>query len=306
MTTEPDATRTDEADTGETHTDTRDDHRHRTPVEAAGHRLATSRLRWWREVIYIAVFYVIYTWIRNQFGSASVESRVAYDHAVLVIDIERTLGLFHEESIQGFFLDWPRFIQFWNVFYGTFHFAVTIGVLVWLFFRWRPQYAVWRNTLAFTTGLALLGFSLFPLMPPRLLCHCEFGAGGSDPYFTDDYGFVDTLADYGGLWSFNEGTMAKVSNQYAAMPSLHFAWSLWCALAIWGRTRRRWARILAALYPAATLFAIVVTANHFWLDAVGGALVLGVGWFLGTRLDRWNDRRLGATATADDSVSSTA
>jgi hypothetical protein len=269
---------------------------------ATGHEIATSRLRWWREVLYIAVFYAIYTWIRNQFGSASVESRVAYDHALLIIDIERALGLFHEESIQGFFLDWKLFIQFWNVFYGTFHFVVTIGVLLWLFFGRRNQYSVWRNTLAFTTGLALLGFSLFPLMPPRLLCHCEFGAGDGDPYFTDDYGFVDTLADYGGLWSFNEGTMAKVSNQYAAMPSLHFAWSLWCALAIWGRTRHRWARILAAIYPVATLFAIVVTANHFWLDAVGGAIVLGVGWVLGTRLDRWNDRRLGAAAARSDDV----
>jgi hypothetical protein len=252
-----------------------------------------SRLRWWREVLYIAAFYVVYTWIRNQFGSASVASSVAHDNAERIIDIERALGLFHEETIQDLFLQWPWFIQFWNVFYGTFHFVVTIGVLIWLFFRWRPQYAAWRNTLAFTTGLALLGFSLFPLMPPRLLsADEEFGAGHGNPYFTDDYGFVDTLAEYGGLWSFNEGAMAKVSNQYAAMPSLHFAWSMWCALAITGRTRHRWAQILAGSYPAATLFAIVVTGNHFWLDAVGGAVVLGAGWVLGSRLADWNDRRL--------------
>ena len=164
-------------------------------VQVQGHEAHAARLRWWREVLYIAAFYGLYTWIRNQFGSASVESFVAYEHALLVIDIEQALGLFHEESIQELFLGWTVFIQFWNVFYGTFHFAVTIGVLAWLFFRWRGQYAAWRNTLAFTTGLALLGFSLFPLMPPRLLCHCEFGAGDGDPYFTDDYGFVDTLAE---------------------------------------------------------------------------------------------------------------
>jgi hypothetical protein len=276
----------------------------RSAAEAAGHEVATSRLRWWREVLYIGAFYALYTWIRNQFGSASVDSFVAYDHALLIIDIERSVGLFHEESIQEFFLDWRPFIQFWNVFYGTFHFVVTIGVLIWLFFRWRPQYAVRRTALAFTTGLALLGFSLFPLMPPRLLCHCEFGAGDGDPHFTDDYGFIDTLDIYGGLWSFNEGAMARVSNQYAAMPSLHFAWSLWCALAIWGRARARWAKVLAALYPAATLFAIVVTANHFWLDAVGGAIVLGVGWFLASHLIGWNDRRLGAQVLPSDTVGS--
>lgn len=264
-------------------------------VVVEGRSEHASRLRWWREVLYIAAFYVIYTWIRNQFGSASVDSSVAHDNALRIIDLERALGLFHEETIQDLFLGWRWFIQFWNVFYGTFHFAVTIGVLVWLFFRWRDQYAAWRNTLAFTTGLALLGFSLFPLMPPRLLStDGEFGAGHGNPYFTDDYGFVDTLAEYGGLWSFSEGTMAKVSNQYAAMPSLHFAWATWCALAITGRTRARWAQILAGSYPAATLFAIVVTGNHFWLDAVGGAVVLGVGWLLGSRLADWNDRRLAA------------
>src|SRR5690606_888525 len=119
-----------------------------------------ARLRWWREVLYIAAFYAVYTWIRNQFGSASVDSSLAHDHALLIIDIERFLGLFHEETIQELFLRWPWFIQFWNVFYGTFHFAVTIGVLTWLFVKWRPDYPAWRNTLAFTTGLALLGFSL--------------------------------------------------------------------------------------------------------------------------------------------------
>jgi hypothetical protein len=70
----------------------------RSAAEAAGHEVATSRLRWWREVLYIGAFYALYTWIRNQFGSASVDSFVAYDHALLIIDIERSVGLFHEES----------------------------------------------------------------------------------------------------------------------------------------------------------------------------------------------------------------
>jgi hypothetical protein len=263
-------------------------------VALAAQDVHASRLRWWREVFYITSFYILYTFIRNQFGSARLDSQRAYDNAQIIIDIESTLKLYHEATIQGWFLGWTWFIQFWNVFYGTFHFAVTIGVLVWLFFRQRGFYAVWRNTLAFTTGLALFGFSLFPLMPPRLLCDdCEWGAGEVDPEFVaEDHPFVDTLADYGGLWSFNEGTMAKLSNQYAAMPSLHFAWSAWCAMALWSLHRRRWVRALAVSYPVATLFAIVVTANHFWLDAVGGAVVLGVGWKLGSGLAAWNEARI--------------
>jgi membrane-associated phospholipid phosphatase len=110
-------------------------------------------------------------------------------------------------------------------------------------------------------------------MPPRLL--------------PASYGFVDTLRTYGGLWSFDSGAMQKVSNQYAAMPSLHFAWSLWCTLVFLPAARRPWLRVVVLGYPVLTLFAIVVTANHYWLDAAGGALALGIGVLVGT----WWDRR---------------
>jgi membrane-associated phospholipid phosphatase len=72
-----------------------------------------------------------------------------------------------------------------------------------------------------------------------------------------------------------------VSNQYAAMPSLHFAWSTWCALVLVPTVRRTWVRILAACYPVLTVFAIVVTANHYWLDAAGGAVILSLGSLAG-------------------------
>ena len=282
----------------------------RSDMATASQELHARRLRWWREVFYLVTFYIIYTWTRNQFGSASVDSRQAYENAKVIIRIEEFLGLYHEATIQGWFLAHTWFIQFWNVFYGTFHFGLTMGVLVWLFVRRRWHYAVWRNTLLFTTALALVGFSLFPLMPPRLLCDdCEFGAGQDYPEFVaDDYPYVDTLAEHGGLWSFSEGTMSRISNQYAAMPSLHFAWAAWCAMAIWSMTRNRWGRLLAVLYPVATFFAIIITANHFWLDAVGGAVVLLIGWQLGTRLAIWNEHRIArelavdvpeATATGD-------
>lgn len=229
-----------------------------------------ARLRWWREVAFVLAFYGIYSLIRNQFGSAGsplASHREAFQHARDVIRIERALGLFHEESIQQWFLGWRWFIQFWNLFYGTFHFVVTAGCIVWLFRRFPERYVRWRTTLAVTTGLALFGFALFPLLPPRLL--------------PDHYGFVDTLRSYGGLWSFDSGAMSKVSNQYAAMPSLHFAWSSWCAFVLVPTVRRTWVRVLAASYPLLTLFAIVVTANHYWLDAAGGAVILVLGSVVG-------------------------
>jgi hypothetical protein len=248
-------------------------------------QVARGRLRWWRELLYVAVFYLIYSWIRNRFGSASVDTQAALDNARQIIDIERAMGLFHEESIQQFFLDNDRFVQFWNIFYGTFHFAVTAFALVYTYVRSPRRYPLWRNTLGFTTSLALIGFSLYPLMPPRLLdAGPPFGGGQS-------YGFVDTLVQYGGLWSFESGAISKVSNQFAAMPSLHFAWSMWCCLVLYPQMRNRVGKVLVLAYPWCTLFAIIVTGNHYWIDAVGGAAILGLGYLLARPFTAWIERR---------------
>jgi len=229
------------------------------------------RPRWWREVLYVLAFYLVYSVIRNE-GIDAGAADEARRHALEVIDLERRLGTFHEAAVQHWFLRWPDFIRFWNVFYGTAHFIVTVGALVYLFRRMGHRYPLWRNTLACTTGLALVGYALYPLMPPRLL--------------DASYGFVDTLEVVGGLWSFDSGPVAKISNQYAAMPSLHFAWSAWCTLALLPAARRLWVRALLVAYPFLTLFAIVVTANHFWLDAAGGAVTLAAGFLLGLALTR--------------------
>jgi hypothetical protein len=232
-----------------------------------------STLRWWREVMYVAGFYAVYSLIRDLQGSAtgsSASSRathVAFHHAQAIIRLERWLHLFHEQPIQHAFIHLKLLLQFLNGFYGTAHFVVTIGALLWLFWRKPARYALWRNTLAIMTALALLGFAFYPLMPPRLL----------DTVMHTHYGFVDTLERFGGSWSFNSDAMERVSNQYAAMPSLHFGWSLWCACVLYPGCRKRWTRTLALAYPALTLFAIVVTANHFVLDAVGGAAAFGAG-----------------------------
>jgi hypothetical protein len=244
-------------------------------VTAVAPPTTASRLRWWREVLYVAGFYAVYSVVRNLQGAAGR----ARGNALRVIRAEKALGLYQEHGVQHWFglrpgadlahLRARTFVQFWDVFYGSAHFIVTVAALVWLFRRHPARYPLWRNTLACTTALALVGFATFPLMPPRLLA---------------DHGFVDTLRAVGGLWSFDSGTMQKVSNQYAAMPSLHFAWATWSTLVLWPSLRRPWARALAAAYPVVTLFAIVVTANHYVLDAVGGAVVLGLGAAIGRAL----------------------
>ncbi|MEZ5168756.1 MAG: phosphatase PAP2 family protein [Acidimicrobiales bacterium] len=243
-------------------------------------------LRWWVEITITLIFYVVYSGVRNQFGSAlggDIGER-AFRNAVHVIDLEKALQLYHEEWIQARFLRFDAFIVFWNVFYGSFHFVVTIFAMVYLFLRFPQRYLVMRAALAATTAVALFGFAFFPLMPPRLLTACapdsEYGACRSE------FDFVDTLVDPGGLWSFESGTMETISNQYAAMPSLHIAWATWCAIGLFPVLRPRWAKALIATYPFITLFAIIVTANHYWIDAIGGLTALSVGLALARPLSR--------------------
>ena len=265
------------------------------------------RTLWWKEALIVAVFYTTYTLIRNRFGSAFVngEDRPvhAFTNAMRVIKLERLVGLFHEESIQGFFLPHVWLIKAMNTYYGTAHFFVTLGVFVLLFRRRPDVFGQWRNTLAAMTALAIVGFVLFPLMPPRLLdAPCPkagVGFGGAcieSPLRNYNgalnFGFDDTVEMYGGPLHFNSGAAAKLSNQYAAMPSLHIGWSTWCVFALWPITKKRWQRIALFLYPMLTLFCIIVTANHFWIDGLGGLAVFGVGYVIGTKIHNWNHRRL--------------
>jgi hypothetical protein len=227
-----------------------------------GRRLRDGHyLYWWVEILAVVAFYVVYSTIRNLHHGNADE---AFQHARELIRIQRDLGLYHEQTIQDWALGFRPLIVASNYFYGSLHFIVTGGVMVYLYRKWSNDYPLWRNALAVATGLALVGFALFPLMPPRLL--------------PNSYGFVDTLANDPAFWSFNSGAVNKISNQYAAMPSVHCAWALWCACALIPRVKPMWGKVLAALYPIATVTAIVVTANHYILDAPAGFLALGIGY----------------------------
>ncbi len=157
------------------------------------------------------MFYLVYSAIRNANEGGTAE---AFTHAKELIRIQEVLGINHEQVLQQWALHFKPLIVACNYFYGSLHFVVTAGVGIFLFRKWSDDWPLWRNTLAITTGLALIGFILWPLMPPRLL--------------PESYGFVDTLAKYPTFWSFNSGAVSKISNQFAAMPSVHCAWALWC------------------------------------------------------------------------------
>jgi PAP2 superfamily len=236
-------------------------------------------LYWWAEVAFIGIFYFVYSTVRNlnQGGTAA-----ARHHAMQIIDLQGYLGINVEHSLQHWALGFEPLIVACNYFYGSLHFVVTAGVLIYLYHKWRDDYPLWRNALAIATGVALIGFVFYPLMPPRLL--------------PAHFGFVDTLAKDPAFWSFNSGAVNKISNQFAAMPSVHCAWALWCACALVPRLKHRWAKAIAVVYPLCTVTAIVLTANHYLLDAVAGFSTLGIGYVV-ARLTTRAGRRPLATPT---------
>ncbi|MBV2153719.1 phosphatase PAP2 family protein [Kitasatospora sp. SUK 42] len=229
-----------------------------------GQRRSPARPRIWFELALIGISYWIYSIVRN---AVPEQASIAQKHASWIWDLEQHLGIAVERSINHAVDGVGWLITGMNYYYATLHFVITIGVLIWLY-RWHPgRYVAARTVLFVTTGIALVGFYFFPLAPPRLMT---------------DGGFIDTVKVHGTWGSMASGPAAHVSNQYAAMPSMHIGWSMWCGLAIFFLARRTWVRVLGLLYPATTLLVIISTANHFWMDAIGGEICLAVG-FLSAR-----------------------
>lgn len=230
---------------------------------------------WLREAAIVLGFYYVYQTIRSLADTGRSRSQ-AYSNASWIVRAERRIYLFHEQAIQHLFLGARWLIRLMNIYYGTLHFAITVGLLVWLFMKRHEAYRAMRNLLGITTALAIIGYWSFPLAPPRLYLECD----GNIPVLGQQGGlvrpdcFVDTLKRIGGLWSYHSPVAKAVANQYAAMPSLHFGWALWCGIVFWRFAAHRSTRALAVMYPLLTLFAVVVTANHYFLDAAGGAALV--------------------------------
>lgn len=231
--------------------------------------------RWWQELAFIGVSYGVYGAIRNHFGNPEPVDcgaaratltefqTLACDRARDLLHLERTLNIDVEHALNRVAVGTEWFAVFSNYFYALAHFVVTIGVLVWLYKRHPLQYRPLRTALYVTNGLALLGYWLYSLAPPR---------------FLPDEGYVDTVSIFGTWGSYASGDLSHASNQFAAMPSMHIGWALWSGLALFWLARRRGVRWLGIAYPLVTLVVIMATANHFILDAVGGAIALLLGF----------------------------
>ncbi|GCB49824.1 bifunctional glycosyltransferase 87/phosphatase PAP2 family protein [Streptomyces sp. NL15-2K] len=219
------------------------------------------------ELLLIRVTYAAYQRVRlAATGGSNSEGRArAEDNGHEILDMERWLhiDIEHWANHAVVKVDWIR--DFFDFYYESFHFVVPLSVLGVLYWRRPVDYRWARASLGFTTLLALVGFWLYPLAPPRLM---------------PSLGIIDTVH---GVQDFSQpdyGTLTALTNQYAAMPSLHFGWSLWCGLVIAIIAPKWWMKSLGLLHPFFTVTAIVVTGNHWVLDAVGGAMAVGAGFGL--------------------------
>ncbi len=177
--------------------------------------------------------------------------------------VQREAGLPSERSLQHLVLGHPLLAQLCNLYYLSMHFGVLGIFLVWLFVRHRHRYPFVRNVLVAVTAACLV-VQFVPVAPPRLL---------------PGLGFVDVAARYGqSVYALSGITLDSL----AAMPSVHVAWALLVAWGAWTVGTSRW-RILGAVHAVVTVFVVVATGNHFWLDGIVAGLLLVLS-VLGVRL----------------------
>ncbi len=187
---------------------------------------------------------------------------VAQANAQVIINAEKSLHLYVEPFIQGKASHLHELVVFMDWFYANVHLSATILVLVWIYLYRHEAFAFFRNLFLTMNALAMVVFALLPVAPPRLV---------------PTSGVVDTLYLYS-TNNYHTGVMSFVTNQYAALPSLHIGYALFLSLAVWLLTTNRAARVLAAVYPVLVLAAIIITGNHYVLDAAAGVLVLAIAF----------------------------
>ncbi|MFJ9677107.1 bifunctional glycosyltransferase 87/phosphatase PAP2 family protein [Streptomyces sp. NPDC101194] len=214
------------------------------------------------ELLLIRVVYSVYVEVRL---AATAGRATAEHHGRQIHALEQWLHIDIEHWANHAVVEVVRLRDFFDFYYSTFHFIVPLTVLGVLYVRRPADYRWVRSSIGFATLLALVGFWLCPLAPPRLM---------------PGLGFIDTVHGVQDFAKPDYGTLTSMTNQYAAMPSLHFGWSLWCAVVVVMLAPKVWMKALGLLHPLFTVSAIIATANHWVLDAVGGAVVVALGFGL--------------------------
>jgi hypothetical protein len=222
-----------------------------------------------RQISLFGVAYMAYRLVR---GLVEGDANAAFAHARDVISLERTLHVFVEPSIQA----WGSSSHFLMVLsswlYVNAQTSVTVAALIYLYLRHNRNFYFVRNMFMVAMAIALAGYAAFPTAPPR---------------FLPEWGFIDSVANFTGVHvSHASASLNALTNLYAAVPSMHVAFALMIGWTLARLVRWRVLRVMWALYPFLMAFVIVVTANHFIIDALLGALTAGASAYAATWMAR--------------------
>jgi hypothetical protein len=222
------------------------------------------RLRWLPKggsdaLVQLSLFVVADILYETVRGVAESNPAVAFSNARTIVDLEQSTGLFFEQGLQAWAMGQRALIDVANFMYVNSHFVMTTGALVWLYLRHNDRFYFVRNMFMVAMGLALVGYVLMPTAPPR---------------FFPELGFVDTIAYYVNV-KHDSGLVTLFFNPYAAVPSMHVAFALMVSVPAMLVVRNRVAKMLWGGYPLLVTFVVLVTGNHWFMDAVAGAFVAG-------------------------------
>jgi PAP2 superfamily len=228
-----------------------------------------------RQVTLFGAAYLAYRLVRVVVEG---DANAAFAHARELISLERTLHLFIEPSIQAWGSGSHLLMNVSSWLYVNAQTTVTVCALVYLYVRHNRNFYFVRNMFMIAMAIALVGYAVFPTAPPR---------------FMPEWGFIDSVSDFTGVHvSHASASMTALFNPYAAVPSMHVAFALMISWPLARLARRRVVKVLWVFYPFLMTFVIVVTANHFIVDALLGALTAGLSaygarWLARTRPAVW-------------------
>ena len=234
----------------------------------------------------VVVAFLIYFLIRGLVVGRAGEAMV---RGFNVIDLEQRLHIYWELEMQTWILDDFWMIKLMNAIYFWGHMPLVIPTAVWLYVRHRPAYRLARTACLASGAIGVVIYWAFPVAPPRLI---PFG------------GFIDTMAAFDRVGYNAQETKAFV-NEFAAIPSLHFGWSLLLGVIVAYEGKRPLFWLFGALWPIAMFVSVVMTGNHFIIDTIAGAIVsfagLGIAWLIERYGDAgriWLSARLSRTGAA--------
>jgi hypothetical protein len=228
-----------------------------------------------RQFCLFASAFLVYDVVR---GLAEGRDMTAFQNARQLIGIERTLHVFVEPSVQAWASGSHVLMVIASWLYINAQVSITIGALVYLYVRQNRSFYFVRNMLMIAMPIALVGYVVFPTAPPR---------------FFPEWGFSDTVSDLTPVTvSQHSASMSALFNPYAAVPSMHVAFSLMIGWTLARLARRPAVRVWWVIYPFLMTFVIVATANHFLFDAMLGALTAaiaacGASWLGRVRPAAW-------------------